>query len=123
VRIHCRPTRAKLVLVGCLVVLAGVVTAFAHAGTEFYCNDCTLDSSGAPAVSAFAYHTYNALETIGNADLHVYYYNASTGVQSCDMALSNTDFVDRTCANYGTARCHLLNGTGPREAGCRADSA
>lgn len=106
----------RFAVLACLLALAGVTAAVALSGTDTYCSGCTLPSSGAPAVSSTAYHISNYEGLPGGvfADLHVYYYNTSTGNQTCDLAVNNQNWIYRgTCSNTATARCHLLHGTGP----------
>lgn len=108
----------RLIVLVCLTVVAGVAVTAALSGTATYCSGCTLPSNGTPAVSGTAYYVTNALDLPGVTaplgDLHVYFYNVSTGNQTCDLAVNNTNWIYKgDCSNYATARCHLLHGTGP----------
>jgi hypothetical protein len=115
-------TRAKLLVAVCAVAASGVLAAVAHSSTlDYYCNGCTLSSNGTPAVSAAAYQLSNGIELSVAADVHVYLYNVSTGSQTCDKSANNSLGVYNICANSATARCHLINGTGPRSATCRRE--
>lgn len=114
-------TRTKSLLALGLVVAAGVLATVASAAFDYYCNGCTLSSSGVPAVSATRYHYSNAIELTVAADVHIYLYNVNTGNQTCDWSANNSYGGFYPCANYATARCQLLNGTGPRSAVCRSE--
>ena len=115
-----RFTRTRLLLAVGLVVGAGVFATVANAAFD-YCNSCTLSSSGVPAVSATRYHVSNAMELSVAADWHYFLYNVSTGNQTCDRSGNNSYGSYHACANEATARCHLINGTGPRSAICRSE--
>jgi hypothetical protein len=114
-------TRAKFLLAVGLAVTAGVLASVASGAFDYYCNGCTLSSSGTPAVSAGRYHYSNAIELSVPADVHIYLYNVSTGNQTCDWSANNSYGGFNPCANAATARCHLINGTGPRSAVCRSE--
>ncbi len=98
------------------------MAANAFSGVDVYCSGCTLPSNGVPAASGTAYHYSNYMTTYNNyfADLHVYFYNTSTGNQTCDLAVNNVVWSYKgDCSNTATARCHLLHGTGPTAADCQ----
>jgi hypothetical protein len=106
----------RLIVVVCMAVVAGVAVTAALSWTDTYCDGCTLPSNGTPAVSGTAYHlsNYEQITSGSFGDLHVYFYNTSTGNQTCDLAVNNQNWIYRGgCSNYATARCHLLHGTGP----------
>jgi len=97
------------------------VQAFA-AGTEYYCNGCTLSSSGVPAVSSERWTWEN--NAIGFQDLEywqIYMYNANLNETYCPKSGYSTGSF-YACAPPGkaTARCHLLYGYGPDTAYCYA---
>lgn len=119
--ISCYLTRTRLLLALGLVLAVGVFATVANAAADNYCNGCTLSSSGVPAVSATRYHISNAMELSVSADWHYFLYNVTTGNQTCDRSGNNSYGSFYACANYATARCHLINGTGPRSATCRSE--
>ncbi|HLA13685.1 MAG TPA: hypothetical protein VJZ25_01555 [Gemmatimonadaceae bacterium] len=114
-------TRTKLLLIVGLALVGGIFATGASAAFDYYCNGCTLSSDGTPAVSAGRYHYSNAIELSVPADVHIYLYNVSTGNQTCDWSANNSYGGYNPCANSATARCHLINGTGPRSAVCRSE--
>lgn len=114
-------TRARLLLALGLVLAVGVFAIVANAAVDKYCDNCTLSSSGTPAVSATRYHVSNAMQLTVAADWHYFLYNVNTGNQTCDVSGNNSYGSFNPCANYATARCHLINGTGPRSATCRSE--
>jgi hypothetical protein len=106
-----------------VAVVSGVVASAAYsASLVTYCNDCTLSSSGVPAVSGGNYYFFENYITVSPspADIHVYLYNTSTGNQTCNASATSQIYIGSFCSNIATARCHLLNGTGPRSATCWA---
>lgn len=106
----------RLIVFVCLTVVAGVAVTAALSGTDTYCSGCTLPSNGTPAVSGTAYHVSHFMQLPSGSfgDLHVYFYNISSGNQTCDLAVNNQNWIYRGgCSNLATARCHLLHGTGP----------
>jgi hypothetical protein len=114
-------TRTRLLLVLGLLAVAGVSVPTVNASEDWYCFNCTLQSNGVPAVSAARYHISNGMELTDAADWHYFLYNVSTGNQTCDRDGSNSFGSYFSCANSATARCHLINGTGPRLAKCRSE--
>lgn len=109
-----------------LAVIAGVlaVRAFA-AGTEEYCAQCTLPSSGVPAVSSVRFtFDANSINTVHQDDMQIFNYNANLNVVSCPKAGWNTtQVINNPCSpttSKADARCHLLDGTGPDTAVCEA---
>jgi hypothetical protein len=121
-------------VVCCLAVAAGVMAerAFAN-GSTVYCADCTLPSSGVPAMSGvFKDFYYNDEATANYVDAQIYNYYSNT--VTCSF---HGDHVLRIWTGYPTitqpesascvpsttfadARCHLLDGTGPSVAYCYA---
>lgn len=114
-------TRTKLLLIVGLALASVILTTGANAADDYYCNGCTLSSNGTPAVSAARYHLSNAIQLSVQADVHIYLYNVSTNNQTCDWSANNSFGGYNPCANSATARCHLINGTGPRSAVCRSE--
>jgi hypothetical protein len=113
-------TRLLLALV-VTVVVAGLGATTASSFEDYYCDGCILPSNGNPAVSVTRYNLSNALQLVTASDWHIYLYNVSSGNQTCDYSGSNGYGGYNPCANYATARCHLLHGTGPSVAYCRSE--
>lgn len=117
------PRAHLLVLLCMLSFAAAILAATAYAGQDFYCNGCTLSSSGVPATSGSTNHIANGMQLAVAADWHHYQYNISTGVTSCQRSGTNGFGSFLACPGTNTSsRCHLLNGTGPRVATCRTDT-
>jgi len=128
-----RRTIIAAVTVCCLAVVAGVAAehALANGGTV-YCDGCTLSSDGVPAQSAvFKDFYYNDMSTSTAADLQIYNYYSGTATcryHADDSVKVWTGFptygrYGYSCVPstvYSSARCHLLNNTGPTQAGCFA---
>jgi len=74
------PRAHLLVLLCMLSFAAAILAATAYAGQDFYCNGCTLSSSGVPATSGSTNHIANGMQLAVAADWHHYQYNISTGV-------------------------------------------
>ena len=113
------PRAHLLVLLCMLSFAAAILAATAYAGQDFYCNGCTLSSSGVPATSGSTNHIANGMQLAVAADWHHYQYNISTGVTSCQR--SGTEwlwFVSRllrykhqlalpSAERHRPAGCHL----------------
>ncbi len=131
-----RSTRVGVLVLGacCLAVLAGVLAARAFAsGTDYYCQGCTLSSSGVPAVSQ-AHHPsffWDGMFTGKYDPSHqyweaVYFYSANQNRTMCYSQVF-TNYGESTPPSCTTgpsdtdARCHLTMGTGPAKADCEAE--
>jgi len=93
--------------------------------TETYCNVCLLRSNGVPASSSLRGNFVdNQISTVSKADLQIYAYYPATNYVSCSMAKDNVAFLYFGClpaSSQAEERCHLLHGTGPESAICKAD--
>jgi hypothetical protein len=116
---HLFSTKARIT--GAVVMLAFLAAAFAlpaFAATDVYLDHAVVGE--VPAVSGSAYHYDNFMgSNSGYASMHIYLYNASSGVQTCDASVSGGASVYRSCAAPGTARCHTINGQGQIYATCQ----
>ena len=66
------PRAHLLVLLCMLSFAAAILAATAYAGQDFYCNGCTLSSSGVPATSGSTNHIANGMQLAVAADWHHY---------------------------------------------------
>lgn len=102
--------RKRAVLLVLTIAVPTVLSAAtALAGTQVYCNWCSLYPQASPAVSATAYHIDNYMYSPNNWYVEIYMYNVDTNNKTCgasDIASS----IYRACANYATSRCHLWGG-------------
>jgi hypothetical protein len=121
----------------CLAILAGVVAeqALANGSTE-YCDHCTLPSSGVPAQSTvFKDFYYNLEASSYSVYANMQIYNYYSGTTTCAYRQDDTILLytgspqgygqnQDSCIPstiFSSARCHLLDGTGPITAICYAN--
>lgn len=106
-----------------LAVVAGVMAIRAFAGTNTYCNSCTI--SNTPAVGTTLDYTSNHSSTFQAKKQQIYYYEVLNGVTSGSVSSGNTqvlglNHIGHPTTGPATARCHLLN-DGTVTATCWAD--